>query len=391
MGDAIVKDFKLLAREVYPYMVDMRRQIHRQPCLYSDEHRTTALIAAQLDAMGIPYYADGAGNLVAKIVGGPGRRIALRADIDALIVEEQTGLPFASEVPSRCHACGHDIHAANLLGAAKILNSVRDRLRGTAYLCFQNGEEYGYGALEIIDYIKAQGGADTALAFHVDPSVALGTVAYRAGPVFSGCTLYEVTVKGRGGHGSAPWNCIDPVKPACEMLLRLSSLPAHSFSAHETLALNFAINGGVAGNIIPDKATLLGNVRFFNTAIIGEVLSACEKVCDGIAASYGVTCTYRYSDHISPPCISDEASVARMDGVLDRLGLARAKLAEPYMLSDNYAEFLTAFGGIYVMGGTARPGEPTLPLHHAAFSPSEELMLTLCPAFCAYTAEFLSE
>lgn len=387
-----MRDYKSLAAGVYEYMVSMRREIHRRPCLTDNERETTEFIAGQMETFGIPYHIDARDNLIGKIEGRPGRRIALRADTDALPLLEDTGLPFSSQKEGVMHACGHDLHVANLLGTAKVLNENRAELNGTVYVCFQIGEEQSKGAFEVIEYLEKEGGVDGCFGLHVNPDSPTGTIQSRRGALMSGSSLFDIEVTGTGGHGSTPWRSLDPIKPACEMALQIAALPATRFSAFDPITINpCAINSGSAGNIIPGKAYIKGNYRFFRNELYEEIAGAIEAVCEGIAKAYGVTAKLTLSKNHSPPMLNQDRAFERLQRVLNERGIPFSEIPEPWMGSDNYAEYLKRFGGLYCFGGVTAKDSPGYPVHNTKFNPDEKALAVFCETFLAYTDAFLNE
>ncbi|NLL91829.1 MAG: amidohydrolase [Ruminococcaceae bacterium] len=384
-------DFKSLVESNYDYMVEMRRHIHKRPCLSGDEQETSELIASQLETLKIPYHIDELGNVVGRLSGAEGgKRIALRADIDALPMQEDTNLPYASEKPGIMHACGHDMHTAALLGAARAIKSVIDELSGDVFFCFQVGEEQGFGALEIVDYLESQGGVDTCFAIHVDPFSPSGTFALKSGPVFSASTMFEITVTGLGGHGSAPWLSIDPIKPACEILLRLPSIVPNNFSIFDPVVISpCSIVSGTAANIVPEKAVIKGNIRFYDMKLEEQIKDKIKILIDSISESYGVKAEIEYSAHTVPPVINSKECCEEFVKVLNEQDIPFKKILNPYTASDNFSEFLSKYGGIYTYGGVASLGDEIIPFHNAKFSPDETALSTFLRVTLAYTFDFL--
>lgn len=385
-------DFKKLADDVFDYMVAVRRTIHRRPSITDEEGETRDYIATELEKMGIPFRTDGVNNILATIKGNGSRRIALRADIDALPMNEDTGLSFRSEKPGAMHACGHDFHIANLLGVAKALSDITEELSGTVFLCFQAGEEQSKHALSLLSMLKEEGGADSCFSMHVTPGEETGVIEYRHGPIMAGCSLFSVEIEGRGGHGSMPWMSKDPLKPAAEMLLRLAALPAIRFSAFDPVVINpCAIEGGTAGNIVPQSAVIRGNIRYFRNELYDKIVDAMREVVENVADSYGVTAKLAMAAEQAPAMVNDDAAVDRLKSVLEKQGIPSVELSEPWMASDNYSEFLRKYGGTYCFGGVTKKGTTPYPIHNPKFNPDEAALKTFCEMFLAYTFAFFDE
>ena len=382
------KEIRALAEAQREYMTALRRELHRHPEVAGEEEWTSARIAAELEAIGIPFLVDERRSVIARITGGrPGKRLALRADIDALPMAEATGLPFASEIPGAMHACGHDAHAAGLLGAAKILWQLRDQLAGEIFLCFQIGEELGYGAPEIIRYLKEQGGVDLVAGIHLMPDWEPGTFICQSGPLMAGVAGWEITVTGKGGHGSAPWNTVDPIRPAAEILLRLGAVQGTRRSAFEQFVISPCIfSAGTARNIIPDTALVSGTNRFFSAEQQAQLIELMEQTAKNVAASYGAQAELVQG----PPTmavVNDPAAAALAAKVAQRIG-GSVQQATPLLASDNMGDYLQAFPGVYVFAGSAPWEGPRLPIHNAAYTPNEDALPWSAAFFTAMAFEF---
>ena len=368
------KEIRALAQEQQEYMVALRRELHRHPEVAGEEAWTSARIAAELEQIGIPYVVDERRSIIARIAGGrPGKKLALRADIDALPMAEATGLPYASEIPGVMHACGHDAHAAVLLGAARLLWPLRSQLAGEVFLCFQIGEELGYGAPEIIRYLKEQGGVDFVAGIHLMPDWEPGTFICQSGPLMAGVNGWEITVTGKGGHGSAPWNTVDPIRPAAEILLRLGAVQGTRRSAFEQFVISPCIfSAGTARNIIPDTALISGTNRFFSSEQKTQLSELMNQTAQNIAASYGAQAELVEG----PPTmavVNDPDAAALAAWVVRQIGGA-VQQATPLLASDNMGDYLQAFPGIYVFAGSAPWEGERLPIHNAGYSPNEDAL-----------------
>jgi len=387
-----MRDYVAIAEDVYSYMVEARRHIHEYPCLTNDELETSRYISSQLTNHGIEHYVDEEGNVIARVDGVSSKRIALRADMDALPILEETSLDFTSKVPGVMHACGHDLHVANLLGVAKVISSKDYALGGTVYLCFQVGEEQSKGAKKILEYLDSVGGVETCLGLHVDPNLNTGIIQSKVGPLMSGSSLFTIKVKGVGGHGSTPWLSLDPIKAACDITTRLASLAATEFSAFDSVVINpCAINSGTAGNIIPDEAIIKGTIRYFKAEHYEAIASAITRVINGIAASYGCTAEIKMSSNRTPPMIADCRSFNRLQKVMENSTYVLEEMEQPWMASDNYSTYLAKYGGIYLFGGVAKEGTVSYPIHTSRFNPDESALKVFCSVFLGYIDEFFSE
>ena len=288
-------DIKQLAHEAFPYVVEMRRDFHRHPEPSFEEFRTTKRIAEELDKMCIPYRLFEPTGLVGEIKGArPGKCIALRADIDALTTTEKTGLPYASENEGYMHACGHDTHAAMLLGAAKILSSVKEELCGTVKLIFQPAEELASGAKHIV----AQGaldGVDAAFGQHIFSKIPAGTLSLSEGALLPAADYFKLTVTGKSSHGAEPNEGCDATVAAAAIVMALQTISSREFSPLDPVVVTVGtLNSGARFNIISGEAVLEGTVRLFNKELHTHIPEIMERIAKQTAAAFRCTAELDY-------------------------------------------------------------------------------------------------
>ena len=370
-------DLKALAEKNHDYVVEMRRYFHRHPELSTQEVNTSKKICEELEKMGIPYKAYPDYTVIATIDSGkPGKTVLIRGDIDALPVTEETGLPFASQNPGVMHACGHDCHGAMLLGIGKSLMEVKDELTGKILLGFQVAEENLKGSRTMVQYVKDMGGADNSIAIHVGCAQNIGEIMLPAGPMASGVITYQIRVKGRGGHGSAPHAALDPIKPACEIVLKLASLPSNAIDAQDPIVFSTChIEGGSAVNIIPDEAVIGGTVRYFNKDLTQPIFNYLENISDCVCKSYGVTRTMEYIFDPMIPVVNDKEVAEMGQRIAEEMGLKVTKEGKG-MGSDDMALLLDTFPGFYANIGCANEakGIGHVANHNACFTVDEDAL-----------------
>lgn len=370
-------DLKALAEKNHDYVVEMRRYFHRHPELSTQEVNTSKKICEELEKMGIPYKAYPDYTVIATIDSGKrGKTVLIRGDIDALPVTEETGLPFASQNPGVMHACGHDCHGAMLLGIGKSLMEVKDELTGKILLGFQVAEENLKGSRTMVQYVKDMGGADNSIAIHVGCAQNIGEIMLPAGPMASGVITYQIRVKGRGGHGSAPHAALDPIKPACEIVLKLASLPSNAIDAQDPIVFSTChIEGGSAVNIIPDEAVIGGTVRYFNKDLTHPIFNYLENISDCVCKSYGVTRTMEYIFDPMIPVVNDKEVAEMGQRIAEEMGLKVTKEGKA-MGSDDMALLLDAFPGFYANIGCANEakGIGHVANHNACFTIDEDAL-----------------
>lgn len=370
-------DLKALAEKNHDYVVEIRRYFHRHPELSTQEVNTSKKICEELEKMGIPYKAYPDYTVIATIDSGKrGKTVLIRGDIDALPVTEETGLPFASQNPGVMHACGHDCHGAMLLGIGKSLMEVKDELTGKILLGFQVAEENLKGSRTMVQYVKDMGGADNSIAIHVGCAQNIGEIMLPAGPMASGVITYQIRVKGRGGHGSAPHAALDPIKPACEIVLKLASLPSNAIDAQDPIVFSTChIEGGSAVNIIPDEAVIGGTVRYFNKDLTQPIFDYLENISDCVCKSYGVTRTIEYIFDPMIPVVNDKEVAEMGQRIAEEMGMKVTKEGKG-MGSDDMALLLDAFPGFYANIGCANEakGIGHVANHNACFTIDEDAL-----------------
>jgi amidohydrolase len=290
-------DLLAAARRIQPDVIAIRRRIHRHPEIGLQLPETQEVIVDELARIGIEgRRGTGLSSVVAVIEGDrPGPTVLLRGDMDALPLHEDTGLDFASEVGGVMHACGHDTHVAMLLGAARLLHDRRGDLPGKVILMFQPGEEGMGGARVMIDEgLLDAAGADArptgALAIHISTRYRSGEVHLRPGPEMASTDVIRITVRGRGGHASAPHNSLDPITVAAEIVLGLQMMVTRRVDVFDPAVVTIAqIQGGTTNNIIPESVFLFGTIRTVSDERRAAVRTGVKQVAEGIAAAHGAT------------------------------------------------------------------------------------------------------
>lgn len=382
------------AKKYEEYVIGLRQEFHRHPELSDQEVWTSGRICEELDKMGIPYTRVAGTNVVGLIdTGRLGKTIAFRGDIDALPVHEEANVPFKSEIDGLMHACGHDSHAAMVLGAARILNDHKDELSGKIYVCFQKGEEVGIGARDIVEYLKEQGGVDKAFGLHIAANLPTGFISLTEGPSMAGACNWQVVVKGKGGHGSMPYASIDPIKPLAEILLRVTSLMVNRMDTLEPIVVSPCyFHAGTADNIIPETAEMRGTIRYFKEEALDRTLELVEQISRDIAASYDATATLTYSRGKTIPVDNDAASIAAAREVVENIDGLTAIQAPKLMGSDNFADFVHAFPGFYCFMGAGFDGpDGSLPNHHPRFTLDEKAFRLGVEFLTGCAVKFLGE
>ncbi|MFC3800211.1 amidohydrolase [Cohnella sp. GCM10012308] len=368
-------------------LIDIRRRLHANPELSGEEYETTAAIREWLGREGVRIadYPLKTG-LVAEIGGlREGPIVALRADIDALPIQEETGLPFASQRPGVMHACGHDFHTAALIGAAVLLKRREAELPGTVRLLFQPAEEKAKGAAQVIAS-GALAGVAAVFGLHNKPDLPVGTVGIRSGPIMAAADGFAVEVDGRGTHAAVPEAGLDPLVTAAHMLTALQSIVSRNVSSLDSAVVSVTrLSAGTSWNVIPEKAIFDGTIRTFDEDVRAEVQRRFEQVVDGVAAAFGTTARTRWTG--GPPPVVNDARWARSAAkAAERAGLTVLE-PKPSPAGEDFALYLKEAPGAFVFLGTSGARE----WHHPAFD-VDESALPLAAAYLASAAiEALAE
>ncbi len=380
-------DIKALAHEVFPYVVEMRRDFHRNPEPSFEEFRTTDRIAEELDKMGIPYRRFEPSGLVGDIVGGkPGKCIFLRADIDALSVKEESGVEFASEREGFMHACGHDTHAAMLLGAAKVLNSIRDELCGTVKVLFQPAEELAMGAKHII----AQGaieGADAGFGMHIFAQQPVGQLGITSGVIHPAADYYKLDVHGVTSHGALPDEGVDATVAAAAIVMNLQTISSREFSPLEPVVVTVGtLHSGQRFNVISNHAELEGTVRLFNEELHQKIPGMMARIAENTAAAFRCTAELDYQFK-SDMLVNDEAMTELARGAA--LKVAGEEHIAPIRRSMGGEDF-SAYTHIVPCAFVALGGGGEAPQHSEKFCIDESAFETGVAMYAQVAVDFLN-
>ena len=380
-------DIKALAHEVFPYVVEMRRDFHRNPEPSFEEFRTTDRIAEELDKMGIPYRRFEPSGLVGDIVGGkPGKCIFLRADIDALSVKEESGVEFASEREGFMHACGHDTHAAMLLGAAKVLNSIRDELCGSVKVLFQPAEELAMGAKHII----AQGaieGADAGFGMHIFAQMPVGQLGITSGVIHPAADYYKLDVHGVTSHGALPDEGVDATVAAAAIVMNLQTISSREFSPLEPVVVTVGtLHSGQRFNVISNHAELEGTVRLFNEELHQKIPGMMARIAENTAAAFRCTAELDYQFK-SDMLVNDEAMTELARGAA--LKVAGEEHIAPIRRSMGGEDF-SAYTHIVPCAFVALGGGGEAPQHSEKFCIDESVFETGVAMYAQVAVDFLN-
>ena len=371
----------------------LRHDLHRIPEQGLAVPRTQARVLAALEGLGLEVTTGTTvGSVVAVLRGGrPGPAVLLRGDMDALPVTEETGEPFSSEHEGFMHACGHDLHVAGLVGAARLLAARRDELPGSVVLMFQPGEEGFHGARTMIEEGVLDAAGErvvAAYAIHVaSSSIPLGVVTGRPGTAMAASDQLYVTVRGRGGHGSMPHLAADPVTVAAEIVLALQTVVTRQFDAHDPVVVSVGrIAAGTTDNVIPETAQLDATVRTFSREHHAAIPERLVRVAEGIAAAHGLTAEVTY-ERGYPVTVNDPVEVERAERVTRAVvgEEAYATATQPVSGAEDFSYVLQEVPGAFLfLGATPQGADPaTAPYNHSPQARFDDAALPVAAAVLA--------
>ncbi len=384
------KNIQKLGEKYKDYMVEMRRYFHENPEPSTEEYNTSAKIKEELDKMGISYVSAAGTGVIGTIQGGkPGKTVALRADMDALQVKECTGLPFASKKEGLMHACGHDGHIASLLGAAKILNEIKDEIQGTVKLFFQPAEETAWGAKKMIEE-GALEGVDGVFGIHIWADIELGKISVEAGPRMASTDLFRIKVTGKGGHGSLPHQGVDAVVAGSAIVMNLQSIVSREVSPLETAVVSVGqIKSGSRFNVIAPEAFMDGTTRAFSAEVRGKFHGMIDRIAKNTAAAYRAEAVTEY-EYLVPVTINDErCSKIAEEAVRETFGEEALTTFPKITGSEDFSYFSNEREGVLCFVGTGT--ENYYPHHHPKFSVDERALPVAASMYAAYAVNYLKK
>ncbi|AJY76786.1 M20 metallopeptidase family protein [Paenibacillus beijingensis] len=363
---------------MYDQMVAWRRHLHQHPELSFQEVVTPKMIASILESYGIEVRRNvGGRGVVGKIAGGrPGKTIALRADFDALPIQDEKDVPYKSTVPGVMHACGHDGHTATLLAVAKVLSEHREQLAGNVVLLHQHAEEVAPGGAIAMIEDGCLDGVDVVFGSHLNSKTPLGTYEYNSGAFAAAADIFEIKVQGRGGHGASPHETVDAVVVGAQIVNHLQTIVSRHVNPMKPAVVTIgSFHAGNAENVIADTAVLKGIVRTFDPDVRDDIEQEFKHIVESVCASFRASCEIEYTKGY-PALVNHEeeanvfANVIRNtvhDGILE--------VASPTMGSEDFAYFLHHKPGMFFNTGAGNADGAHYPHHHPKFDFDEKAMI----------------
>ncbi len=376
-------------------IVSDRRRLHENPELSYKEFKTARFIADRLRLLGLEVKEGVGGTGVAALLQGRGggKVVALRADMDALPMEEKTAEPFKSRVKGVMHACGHDTHVAMLLGAARVLVDHRDELKGSVKFIFQPAEEAGgRGGAEpmIEDGVMQNPKVDYVFGLHIWAGLPSKVFGVKPGPFMASSDFFKIRIVGRGGHGSAPHETVDPIFVATKVIEAIYGMRARMIDPIESLAISVcSIHSGTKNNIIPDDAVLEGTIRALDEKTRARVLKLTRRIVKSVSASFGASCDIEFMPDANPVTRNDPRATSRVFDVLKKLKGTRTVEMKPVLAGEDFSRFLELVPGTFYFLGTRNPRKGCVyPNHSSRFKVDEDVLKCGAESLASLVLEF---
>jgi len=378
------------------YLISTRRHLHQNPELSSKEFKTAKFIEEQLKSFGIRSRRVGETGVLGTIIGnqGEGKTILLRADIDALPIKEETDITYRSQNDGVMHSCGHDAHTAALLGAAKVLQGLRDNFAGKILLVFQQAEEFGHGSKFFLAESVTKG-VDRAFGVHIMPNFPVGTVALARGADSASCDYFKITVQGKGAHISKPHLGIDTLQISSLIVLELGSLVRRLVDPFETALIGIGkLSAGTTYNIIAETSILEGTIRTFSHETQALLQKEIETVANRIAENYGGSASVEFETFASP-LINDDTAYDEIYSIATKIVGEENIITDTMLIrglgADDFSEFIRDVKGVYARVGTGNKNVPVTnnPLHSSKLDIDENSLLTSARLHIEYALSIL--
>lgn len=396
------KEILNFVEQDFDYLRALRRDLHRHPEIGGEEHWTAARIEEELDKLGLSHHRLGGTGVVSRIDGrgkgalaltrsGKPRSMVLRADIDALPLQEQNPSAYQSERPGFMHACGHDVHTASLIGAARVLCALGDHFAGRVILVFQPGEENGYGGKVMVDEGAVEG-ATNSFGFHIAPELKVGTLAVVPGPNNASVDWFRIRIHGTGAHVAYPHQGADALYMAAQIVVAAQALVTRLSDPTDSLLIGFGkLEAGAAYNIVAGDALLEGTIRSLDPERRRITVAKLEELVQNTAKLYGGSAEIEWDVNAKMLINEAEAVHQARRTAVSLFGEAVLADRKPALIGDDMSEFIEAVGGCYAFIGTQNPKRPETshPLHHVCLDVDEEVLKISVPLLTAYTLGYM--
>lgn len=379
-------------KQAEPELIALRRDIHANPELGFETQRTAGVVISELSKIGLKSRSGvGRTGVIAEINGAQdGPCLIIRADMDALPMEEETGLSYASRIPGRMHACGHDIHTATLVGVARVLNHLAPSLKGKVRLVFQPAEETNESGAKAMIEDGAADGADLALGFHNQPEMPVGVFGYTRGVAMASADEFDIVVHGIGGHAARPHASVDPIVAAAAIVMQLQTAVSRTINPKNSAVLTVShIRGGTTHNLIPNECLLQGTIRCFLPETRRLMRETFYRIVEGVSASMGVTATINFMTGV-PPVVNDERVLGvAIKALGEQFGAEKLTEEEATFGGEDFAYFSNRVPSCHLYIGASQPGRNDH-VHMTTYQPDERTISMGVIALSRVAVELLS-
>lgn len=375
-------------------MIAFRRDLHKHPELSFEEVETTKKVAEKLDAWGVSYRLTEPTGLIAEIKGGkPGKTVALRADMDALSVQELTDdLEYKSTIEGKMHACGHDSHTSMLLAAVKAVNNIKDEIPGTVRLIFQPAEEIAQGAAKLIEQGAVEG-VDNVFGIHIWSQTPSGKISCPPGPSFAAADLVNIHFKGKGGHAAIPHDTVDAAVTASQFMADVQSIISRKVNPMQPAVFTIGkVDIGQRFNVVAEDAFLEGTVRTFDNDTRQIVEDSIKQYAEHIAAANGATAEVEYI-RMTEPVVNEEKSAQLVNQTVEEsFGKDSIYNEPPTMGAEDFGAYMQESTGAFALVGSGNPEKDTeWAHHHGRFNIDEDAMIVGAELYANYALAYLNQ
>ena len=381
-----------LAKKNHDYVIQMRREFHMNPEVSMQEYNTCRRIKEELEKMGVEYKGIAGTGVIATIKGTkPGKTVALRGDIDALAVVEETTHDYVSKVHGMMHACGHDTHGAMLLGAVKVLNEMKDEIEGTVKFFFQPGEEVVLGAKKMIA-AGVMEGVDAIMGIHVSSDVPSGQISADSGARMASGDMFKITVTGKGGHGARPEQCIDAVVVGAATVMNLQSIVSRELSPFDPVVVTTgSIKSGTRFNVIAPTAVLSGTTRCYSPEVRKNFFDSITRVAKSTAEAYRATAEVEFTEGVGPTINDDNCAALARETAASLVGKENVITVPPSTGGEDFSFFSNIVPGVMVKLGTGNKEKGTdFPHHHEKFDIDEDMLEVGTALYAQFALNYLA-
>jgi amidohydrolase len=380
---------------LYPQMVSRRRYLHQHPELSFQEVQTAAFIADQLKRLGIHVRTEVGGRGVVGVIEGglPGKTVALRADFDALPIQDEKDVPYRSTVPGVMHACGHDAHTSALLAVAEALMDIREQLKGRVVLIHQFAEELAPGGAKPMIEDGCLDGVDVIFGTHIWSTFPFGTIHARSGAIMAAADQFEIIIEGKGAHGAEPHRSVDAVVTGAQLVMNLQTIVSRRIDPLKQAVVTVgSFHAGKADNVIANEARIAGTVRTFEPEVQDRIIQGMETIANATCEGAGARCRFNYVKGYPAVINHQRETEWLMKQAENVVGEGNVYEMAPLMAAEDFAYYLQKVPGVFFFTGAGNPNvNAVFPHHHPRFDIDERAMLTAAKMLSRAAIQYLTD